>query len=79
MRLILLFLFLTIPYIGKSQKLPVVRTNIMRPVVPPRKTAVRFTDDIGKTIVVTKHIPGLDYNVYSRRLVNAANQGNVKA
>lgn len=51
----------------------------MRPIDPPRKTSCKFSDGIGKTVTVTKYIPGLDYNVYSKRLINAANQGNAKA
>lgn len=59
--------------------LPINRTKIMRPIDPPRKTTCKFSDGIGKTIVVTKYIEGLDYNVYSKRLVNAASRGDVKA
>lgn len=79
MRFLFLFLFMSVSFIGKAQMLPVNRTNIMRPIDPPRKTTCKFSDGVGKTNVVTKYIAGLDYNVYSKRLVNAANQGNVKA
>ena len=74
----LLFLFV-FPFIGKAQIIPVARTSIMCPVEPPRKTALRFTETVGKAVVVTKYVAGLDYNTYSKRLVNSANQGNAKA
>lgn len=79
MRLLFLFLFMLVSFIGKAQMLPINRTKIMRPIDPPRKTTCKFSDGIGKTIVVTKYIEGLDYNVYSKRLVNAASRGDVKA
>lgn len=79
MRQVFVALFMLIALIGNAQMLPINRTKIMRPIDPPRKTTCKFSDGIGKTIVVTKYIEGLDYNVYSKRLVNAASRGDVKA
>ena len=54
MRLLFLFLFMLVSFIGKAQMFPINRTKIMRPIDPPRKTTCKFSDGIGKTIVVTK-------------------------
>lgn len=62
MRLLFLFLFMLVSFIGKAQMLPINRTKIMRPIDPPRKTTCKFSDGIGKTIVVTKYIEGSSKN-----------------
>ena len=56
MRLLFLFLFMLVSFIGKAQMFPINRTKIMRPIDPPSKTTCKFSDRIGVTILVTKYI-----------------------
>ena len=62
----------------KAQIQPLSRQPAMRPIEPPRVQG-RFTQTWGKRVTV-KYTAGIDYNVYSQELMNAAiKQGDAKA
>ena len=66
-------------FLTNAQIQPLSRKPVMRPIEPPRLQE-NFTQTWGKTVKVVKYISGIDYNVYSSNLLNAATkQGNVNA
>lgn len=64
---------------AKAQIQTISRHYIMQPISRPQVSKVPFTKSWGRTIIKTKFIPGLDYNVYSKRLIRAALNGDVNA
>lgn len=75
----LLLLFVSMTFLTKAQIQPLSRKPVMRPIEPPHLQE-KFTQTWGKTVKVVKNIQGIDYNVYSQKLLNAATKwGDVKA
>lgn len=78
-KILLLCLFVSMTFLAKAQIQPLSRQPVMRPIEPPHLQE-KFTQTWGKTVKVVKYVPGIDYNVYSQKLLNAATkQGDVKA
>ena len=77
-KIFFLFLLVSMALSIKAQIQPLSRQPAMRPIEPPRVQG-RFTQTWGKRVTV-KYTAGIDYNVYSQELMNAAiKQGDAKA